>query len=111
MMDVLKKAMLAGIGIASLTMDKVEELTKEVIDKGNLSEQEGEKFLQDIQKRAEESREAMRQQIDRLVESTIGRMQLARISDLEKLQAEIEGLRKEIEALRLVRSKDESSGG
>ena len=105
-MDLFKKAVLAGIGVASLTMEKVEELSKDLIDKGKLSEQEGEKFLQEMQKRAEESREALKQQTDRLVESAIGRMQLAKTSDLEKLQAEIEGLRKEIEALRTVR-KDE----
>lgn len=106
MMDLFRKAVLAGIGIASLTMEKVEELSKDLIDKGKLSEQEGEKFLQEMQKRAEESREALKQQTDRLVESAIDRMQLAKASDLEKLQAEIEGLRKEIEALRTVR-KDE----
>lgn len=106
MMDLFKKAVLAGIGVASLTMEKVEELSKDLIDKGKLSEQEGEKFLQEMQKRAEESREALKQQTDKLVESAIGRMQLAKASDLEKLQAEIEGLRKEIEALRTVR-KDE----
>ncbi len=107
MMDLMKKAVLAGIGVASLTMEKVEEFSKELIDKGKLTEQEGEKFLQDIQKRAEESREALKQQTDRLVESAISRMQLAKTSDLEKLQAEIEGLRKEIEALRLMRSKEQ----
>ena len=106
MMDLFKKAVLAGIGVASLTMEKVEELSKDLIDKGKLGEQEGEKFLQEMQKRAEESREALKQQTDRLVESAIDRMQLAKASDLEKLQAEIEGLRKEIEALRTVR-KDE----
>lgn len=106
MMDLFRKAVLAGIGIASLTMEKVEELSKDLIDKGKLSEQEGEKFLQEMQKRAEESREALKQQTDRFVESAIDRMQLAKASDLEKLQAEIEGLRKEIEALRTVR-KDE----
>lgn len=106
MMDLFKKAVLAGIGIASLTMEKVEELSKDLIDKGKLSEQEGEKFLQEMQKRAEESREALKQQTDRLVESAIDRMQLAKASDLEKLQAEIEGLRKEIEALRTVRKEE-----
>lgn len=103
MMDLFRKAVLAGIGIASLTMEKVEELSNDLIDKGKLSEQEGEKFLQEMQKRAEESREALKQQTDRLVESAIGRMQLTKVSDLEKLQAEIEGLRREIEALRTVR--------
>lgn len=107
MMDLFKKTFLAGIGVASLTMEKIEELSKDLIDKGKLTEQEGEKFFQEIQKRAEESRESLKQQTDRLVEAAISRMQLAKTADLEKMQAEIDGLRKEIEALRTVRNKDE----
>jgi polyhydroxyalkanoate synthesis regulator phasin len=107
MMDLFKKAVLAGIGVATLTMEKVEELSKELIEKGKLSEQEGEKFLQEMQRRAEESRETLKQQTDRLVEAAIDKMQLVKTADLEKLQAEIEGLRKEIEALRIARSKEE----
>jgi polyhydroxyalkanoate synthesis regulator phasin len=100
MIDLIKKAVLTGIGVAALTRDKVEEFSKELIDKGKLSEQEGEKFLQDMQKRAEESRDALKNQTDKFVESALNRMQLAKSSDLEKLQVEIEALRKEIEALR-----------
>ena len=57
--------------------------------------------------RAEESRDALKQQTDRLAEAALDRMQLVKIADLEKLQAEIEGLRREIEALRTVRTKQE----
>lgn len=69
-------------------------------DKGKLSEQEGEKFVTEMRKRVEESREAFKNQTDKVVEAALNRMQLARVSDLEKLQSEIAGLRKEIEALR-----------
>lgn len=100
MIDLIKKAVLTGIGIASLTREKVEEFSKELIDKGKLSEQEGEKFVQEMQKRAEESREALKNQTDKFVESALNKMQLAKSSDLEKLQAEIVALRQEIEALR-----------
>ena len=100
MMDLIKKAVLTGIGVAALTKDKVEEFSRELIDKGKLTEQEGEKFLQEMQKRAEESREALKDQTDKFVESALNRMHLAKSADLEKLQAEIEALRKEIEALR-----------
>lgn len=106
MIDLFRKAFLAGIGVASLTMEKVEELSKDLVEKGKLSEQEGEKFLQEMQKRAEESRESLKQQTDRLVETAISGMQLAKASDLEKLQAEIDGLRKEIEALRTAHKGD-----
>jgi len=53
-----------------------------------------------MRKRAEDSKEALKNQIDKIVESTLNRMQLANVSDLEKLQSEIAALRKEIEGLR-----------
>lgn len=100
MIDLIKKAVLTGMGVASLTIDKIDEFSKELIEKGKLSEQEGEKFVLEMRKRAEESREALKHQTDKMVEASLNRMQLARASDLEKLQTEIAGLRKEIEALR-----------
>lgn len=99
MIELIKKAILTGMGMASLTKEKIDELARELIEKGKLSEQEGEKFLQEMRKRAEESKEALKTQTDKVVEATLSRMQLARVSDLEKLQTEIASLRKEIEAL------------
>ncbi len=100
MIDLIKKAVLTGMGVVSLTKEKIDEFSRELIEKGKLSEQEGEKFISEMWKRAEESKEAMKNQTDKVVEATLNRMQLAKVSDLEKLQSEIAGLRKEIEALR-----------
>jgi len=100
MIDLIKKAVLTGLGVASLTKEKIEEFGRELMDKGKLTEQEGAKFVVEMQKRADESREALKNQTDKLVEAALSRMQLAKGSDLEKLQAEIASLRKEIEELR-----------
>jgi polyhydroxyalkanoate synthesis regulator phasin len=100
MIDLIKKAVLTGMGVASLTKDKIDEFSRELIEKGKLTEQEGEKFVQEMRKRAEESRDALILQTDKIVEATLHKMQLAKAADLEKLQVEIAGLRKEIEALR-----------
>jgi polyhydroxyalkanoate synthesis regulator phasin len=100
MIDIIKKAVLTGIGVASLTKEKVEELSKELVDKGKLSEQEGEKFVQDMINRAEESRSAWKDQTDQLVKNALDKMQLARAEDIAMLRSEIEKLREEITALR-----------
>jgi polyhydroxyalkanoate synthesis regulator phasin len=100
MIDLIKKAVLTGMGVVSLTKEKIDELSRELIDKGKLTEQEGEKFIQEMWKKAEESKEALMKQTDKVVEASLNKMQLAKASDLEKLQSEIADLRKEIEALR-----------
>ncbi len=100
MIDLIKKAVLTGVGIASLTKDKIEDLANELVDKGKMSEQEGEKLVQEMLSRADESRESMKSQTENLVKKTIAKMQLARIEDIEVLKAEIEKLREEISTLK-----------
>ena len=100
MIDLIKKAVLTGVGIASLTKEKIEDLAKELIVKGKMSEQEGEKLVEEMLSRAEESRETMKRQTESLVQSTIAKMQLARVEDIELLKTEIKRLRDEISALQ-----------
>jgi polyhydroxyalkanoate synthesis regulator phasin len=100
MIELIKKAVLTGVGIASLTKDKIEDLANELIDKGKMSEQEGEKLVQEMLSRADESRESMKSQTENLVKKTITKMQLARIEDIELLKTEIEKLREEIASLK-----------
>jgi polyhydroxyalkanoate synthesis regulator phasin len=100
MIELIKKAVLTGVGIASLTKDKIEDLANELIDKGKMSEQEGEKLVQEMLSRADESRESMKSQTENLVKKTITKMQLARIEDIELLKTEIEKLREEISSLK-----------
>jgi polyhydroxyalkanoate synthesis regulator phasin len=100
MIDLIKKAVLTGIGVASLTKDKIEDLAKELIDKGKMSEQEGEKLVQEMLNRAEESRETMKSQTESVVQNAIAKMKLARVEDVELLKTEIERLREEISSLK-----------
>jgi len=107
MIELIKKAFLTGVGIAALTKDKVEELTNELIDKGKMSEQEGEKLVKDMLNQAEESRETLKSQIDSLVKNTIAKMHVARIEDIELLKNEIQQLRDEIAALSKESKKED----
>ena len=100
MIDLIKKAVLTGVGVASLTKEKIEELAKELIVKGKMSEQEGEKLIEEMLSRAEESRNSMKSQTESLVQNTIAKMQLARVEDIERLKAEVEKLREEISSLQ-----------
>lgn len=98
MIELLKKTILTGLGVASLTRDKIEQLGRELSDKGKMTEQEGEKFVEEMQKLAEESRASLQKQTEKVVESALGKMHLARAADIEELKQEIAALRTEIEA-------------
>jgi polyhydroxyalkanoate synthesis regulator phasin len=65
-----------------------------------MSEQEGEKLIQEILNRAEESRTTLNSQTEKLVRKTITKMQLARSEDIDLLKTEIALLREEIASLQ-----------
>lgn len=100
MFELIKKAVYTGMGAASLTKEKIDEFSRELINVGKLSEQEGEKLVNDLRKKADESKESLRQQTEFMVEAALQRMQLAKLSDVERLEGEIADLRKELETLK-----------
>ncbi len=99
MFELIKKAMFTGIGMAALTKEKVEEIAADFIKKGGLSENEGRKLVDEILKKSEESQEEIKKQMDCLVQATIEKMQLARISQIDEINQAIQILREKIESL------------
>jgi len=51
MPDLIRKTLLAGVGLALKTWDEVEDLAKELVDKGKMTEKDGNTFVKDLQKR------------------------------------------------------------
>lgn len=100
MIDLIKKTVLTGIGVASLTREKMEDFSKELIAKGKMTEQEGEKFVNEMISRAEDSQEALKAQTESLVKNAMEKMHLVQAKDINLLKSEIKKLREEIASLR-----------
>jgi len=92
MIELIKKAMLTGLGVASLTKEKIEEIGRDFIDQGKLSQQEGEKLMEELRARVDESKEEIKKQIEERVEEVLKKMNLARSSELDELKRQIKEL-------------------
>jgi polyhydroxyalkanoate synthesis regulator phasin len=113
MKDLLTKTMLAGIGLAAISKDKLEEFAKDLIEKGNLTEQEGRKFVKEISGYAEKTKGELEKQVNKYVEKALDRMDLVRKSEIEELirmdlirKSELEELRATILELQIRLEKD-----
>ena len=93
MIDLVKKAMFTGIGVMSLTKEKIEALAADFVEKGKLSEQEGKKMVEEMMARSEESKDELKKQIEQVVQATLGKMDIASKSDMEDLKKELAALR------------------
>ncbi|MFN3740549.1 MAG: phasin family protein [Thermodesulfovibrionales bacterium] len=93
--DVVRKALLAGIGV----QEKVKEFIDELIKKGELSEAEGAKLIKEWTEKAEKSTEGLRQSITGLVNSTLEKMKLPTREEIERLEKKIDRLSERLKKL------------
>ena len=74
MLDLMKKAIFTGLGLAFMTKEKIEEFSKEIIEKGRLSDTEGKEFIDELQNKSEEVRKKLQKQVQSAVNNTLKKM-------------------------------------
>ena len=94
MFDLIKKTMLTGVGLASMTKDRIEELVEELTKKGELTVKEGKELLDDLLKKSEKAKKDLEIQIEKTVKDTMKRMNLADAEELSKVMKRVKKLEK-----------------
>lgn len=96
MLNIIKKSLLTGIGLALIAKDEVEDLAKELAKKGQMSETEGLKFLDDLQKRYDETQKKLEEKVEKAVREFMKRADVVTGDELKGLKKEIRDLKKAI---------------
>ena len=99
MSDMFRKMSLFGIGVISLTQEKVEEFSQEMIKKGELSREEGKKLVKDILAEREKQVKDLEDKINDRVRDTLDKSGVVMKSDVAALEKKIEKLEKTIQAM------------
>ena len=100
MPDLIKKTLLAGVGLALKTWDEVEDLAKELVDKGKMTEKDGSKFLKDLQKRYEETQKKLEVRVERTVKDFLKKANVVTSDELKAVKKEVRELKKMISSDR-----------
>ena len=96
MIDLVKKAMLTGIGMVSLTKEKIDEVARDFVEKGRMSEQEGKKLVSELMEKSEESKEELKKQIETMINSAMEKMDIASKSDMDEVKRELSEIKSNI---------------
>ena len=96
MPDLIKKTLLAGVGLALKTWDEVEDLAKELVDKGKMSEKDGNKFIKDLQNRYEETQKKLEARVEQTVKEFLKKANVVTSDELKAVKKEIRELKKMI---------------
>jgi polyhydroxyalkanoate synthesis regulator phasin len=92
MLDLLKKGILIGIGVVSLTKDRVEELVEKIAEESKLTEEEGRKLAKELLEKSEEARKEFQDQVGKRVRETLNSMDIPSRKELQDMKARIEKL-------------------
>ena len=92
MKELFKNIMYAGLGAAFITKEKLEELQKELIEKGKMSQEEGEQFVDELRLKSEKAREQLDGWITSRVEERVRQLNLATRDEVVELQRKIDEL-------------------
>ena len=99
MFDLIKKSMLAGIGLALKTWDEVEDTVKDLQKRGEISEAEGRKFLDETRKRYEEVQGNLEKRVEQAVKDILKKSNIVTTDELKELKKEIRELRSVVNTL------------
>jgi len=99
MSDMFRKMGLFGIGVISLTQDKIEEFSQEMIKKGELSREEGKKFVLELLSQREKQIQELENKINERVKETFEKSGVVMKSDITALEKKIKNLEKTIQEM------------
>ena len=98
-LDLVKRTMLTGVGLALVAKDELVDLAKDIEKKMDVSESDGKKFLDDVKKKYDEAQEKLEDRVEKTVKEMLKKMDVV-------TQDEIKGRKKEIRDLKKAFSKE-----
>lgn len=96
MLDLMKRSLLTGLGLALKTKDEVEELANDLIKKGKMSEKDGRKFIKDLMDKWDSSRDTLEKRVEKSVNEFFKKTNVVTSDELKAVKKEIRDLKKAI---------------
>lgn len=91
-MEILKKTVLASIGVFEITKSKAEEVVDMLIKQGEVAKTKRSEAILELLDKAENSTKDFKDRLSKDIESTIENMKVARKKDLEDLSKKVDDL-------------------
>lgn len=67
MSDLINRALLCGLGLASLTKDAIQKTAEDLVSQSKISEAEGRKLMKELQRRSTQAQKALEKHVDAAV--------------------------------------------
>jgi polyhydroxyalkanoate synthesis regulator phasin len=92
MEETIKKIISASLGMAIIAKNKTKEIIDELIEKGKMSEEEGNKFIDDLKAETEKSKKDAEDEIRKMINNTLQKMDVPTKEDYDRLEKRVKVL-------------------
>jgi polyhydroxyalkanoate synthesis regulator phasin len=99
MIDLFKKTLYTGFGMASLTRDAASDLARTMTDQLKLSKEEGEKLVSEMMEKSETAKDDLKNNIQSTCREFLSKADISSQKEVEALKVEIEALKKRCQDL------------
>jgi len=102
LVEMIRKSLLASLGAAVVTKDKVEEATKRWVDEGKISKDEAEKLAQDLVESGKHQWEDIQEKIAESVRKGMDNFDIGSKKEFQELKGRVENIEKRLTILEQV---------
>lgn len=99
MIEVLKKTLLAGVGVTVVTAEKLESVLNDFVERGKISADEAKEAADKISRDSKKEYEEAQSRLHELFSSFLQRADVASLTEVNKLRAEVQLLKDQVSKL------------
>ncbi len=98
--DALERMFLLGIGVLSLTREKIQSTVDDLVERGKISREEGKSLVTELGERGMREKDAFAGLVSEQAKKAMAMANLASKDEVVKLQAEVANLKKDLAAAK-----------
>jgi len=99
MLDLFKKAALLGMGMVSLTEEKMKELVDDLEKKGEVSGKEGRELLDKLMSKVDGDRKSGEEKLKDILATSLSKVNIATKEEIDALEKKVSRLEKRVAEL------------
>ncbi len=100
MRESVRKLGLIGAGLWAMTEDKINDLVKDLVDKGDISKEEGKKVIQDVLEESKKQKVDLEKKISEKIQDSISKADIFTRKDMRELESRVDILEDEIQKMK-----------
>jgi len=100
MRESVRKIGLIGAGLWAMTEDKINELVKYLVDKGDISKEEGKKAVQELIDESKKQTIDLEKKVSEKIQDAMSKKEIFTGKDMNELESRIKDLEEEIRRIK-----------